>query len=270
MHGYGLFQTLWLSFYSGELYAEVAQSWRNRVFTYLAIVLAINQLPDSLDMVERVDAWVTGEAPHLIAQIPPIAIADGRASMEGDGPVYVKDRSDSLFLIIDMTGRHTALVGTGATALLTGTHFSIRNGPSDEDIQTQAIPPDENTTITQEMLQSLVWLINGLVGYGFYPAAVAVTGLFYLLQAFLLAVFVTRFSPAIRERFSRRSLTGLAIVAFTPSLLLDTIHDLMETPLELWIWWPMSMFLAIGYFFFAVEAAADQENMPEENNAHGQ
>jgi hypothetical protein len=252
MRRYNIVQPLWMAFYSGDLYDDVARNWRGYTLFYLALITAINWLPAAVDMRDRVAAWVAYEAPHLIEQMPTIALSNGRASVEADGPVLVRDRADSLFMIIDMTGQYTSLERTGARVLVTPTHLHVRNGPSDEDIQTQAFPEDETVTLTRETLYDLASLLGVLIGYGYYPVMVTGSFILRILQAMLFASVASQIAANLRAALPYRTLVYLAIVALTPAILLDTVHDLMETPFDVWLWWPICFFLSMGYLFFAV------------------
>lgn len=270
MRRYNLIQPLWMAFYSGEVYADVVQSWRSRTFLYLLLLLAINWIPRSIDVSSRVNAWITAEAPYLIQQMPPITLNNGKASIPNEGVVYVKDRADSLFLIIDMTGKYTSLDDTGARALLTATQLHLRNGPGLEDVQTQGIPPNESTILTQETLLSLATIINFLIGYGFYPFAIAGSYALHLAQAFIFATMMSQLTIKTPVTLPRRKLIDLAIMAFTPAVLLDTAHDFLGAPFDLWLWWPICVFLTLGYLFFAIQEVADtEENEKRMGNPEG-
>lgn len=264
MRRYNLIQPLWMAFYSGDVYADVVQSWRNRTFLYLLLLLAINWIPQSLEVSSRVNAWITTEAPYLIQQMPPITLNNGKASIPNEGVVYVKDRTDSLFMIIDMTGKHTSLNDTGAIVLLTATQLHYRNGPGLEDVQTQGIPPNESTIFTQETLLSLATIINFLIGYGYYPFVIAAAFVLHLAQAFVFATIVSQLTIKTPVSLSRRKLVDLTIMAFTPAVLLDTAHDVLGTPFEMWFWWPICVFLTLGYLFFAIQEVAGAEKEKEQ------
>lgn len=253
MRRYNLIQPLWMAFYSGEVYVDVVQSWRSRIFVYLLVLLAINWIPRSLEISSSVNTWITSEAPYLIQQMPPITLNNGKASIPNEGVVYVKDRADSLFLIIDMTGEYTSLDNTTAKALLTETELHLRNGPGLEDVQTQGIPANESTTLTQETLLSLATVVNFLIGYGFYPFVIAGSYVLHLAQAFIFASIVSQLTIKTKNALSRRKLVDLTIIAFTPATMLDTAHDFLGTPFDLWLWWPICVFLTLGYLFFAIQ-----------------
>ena len=80
MRRYSILHPLWMAFYSGDIYDDVARNWRIQPFLYLIILLAIGWLPRSSQLQNAVDDWMTQEAPLIIDQIPAITISDGQLS----------------------------------------------------------------------------------------------------------------------------------------------------------------------------------------------
>ena len=111
MRRYSILHPLWMAFYSGDIYDDVARNWRIQPFLYLIILLAIGWLPQCTQIQNAVDDWITQEAPLIIDQIPVITISEGELSTSVNTPVLVHDQTGQVFLIIDDTGESKEKLG---------------------------------------------------------------------------------------------------------------------------------------------------------------
>ncbi len=65
MRRYSLLHPLWMAFYDGAIYEDVARNWRNRTFLYLLLLLALTWIPFTIQTQNQVDEWISREAPVL-------------------------------------------------------------------------------------------------------------------------------------------------------------------------------------------------------------
>lgn len=258
MRRYSILHPLWMAFYSGDIYDDVARNWRYQPFIYLAILLAIGWLPRTMQIQTMVNDWVSIEAPFLIDQIPTITIADGQLTTSVNAPVMVRDRADRVFMIIDATGQYTSLDGTDANLLLTKTEIHIRDGAS--NVQRQPLPDGPPETLTKEALYEIADLIRSLINTLLFPFLIVVSYIFRMAQVLVYALLGNHYLTALRKQLSYRTLVHLAIIAITPSILLDGLHDMMATPFPSWLWWPVSFLLSIGYLIFGIRIVTGTED----------
>ena len=77
MKQFGPLQAIWMSFYSAELYRDVARNWRGSGLLYLTIVLALCWLPTPVRWFVNLRGFATTEAPKIARQFPDINISNG-------------------------------------------------------------------------------------------------------------------------------------------------------------------------------------------------
>jgi hypothetical protein len=262
MRRYSILHPLWMAFYSGDIYDDVARNWRIQPFLYLIILLAIGWLPRYTQLQNAVDDWMTQEAPSIIDQIPAITISEGQLSTSVNTPVLVHDQAGQVFLIIDATGEYTSLDGTNASLLLTKTDIHIRDAAS--NVQTQPLPAGPPETLTQETLYEIADFIRSLINTLLFPILIIISYIFRIGQVLIYALLGRHYLTALRKELPYRTLVHLAIIAVTPSVLLDGLHDLMETPFPTWFWWPACFLLSTGYLVFGIRIVTGTE---EEQNS---
>ena len=64
MKQFGLLRAIWLSFYSPELYRDVARNWRGFGLLYLTVLLALSWLPTPVQWFSGLRDFATTEAPQ--------------------------------------------------------------------------------------------------------------------------------------------------------------------------------------------------------------
>ena len=258
MRRYSILHPLWMAFYAGDIYDDVARNWRIQPFLYLIVLLAIGWIPGSMQIQNTVNDWVTHEAPFIIEQMPTITISEGQLSTSVNGPVMIHDRTDHVFMIIDPTGAYTSLDGTEASVLLTKTEIHVRDATS--NVQKQPIFSGPEEQLTQETLYEITDYVRSLVNTFIFPCLVVVSYIFHMVQVLIYGFLGSHYLTALRKALPYRTLVHLAIIAITPAILLDGLHDLMNTPFPSWFWWPVCFLLSIGYLVFGIRVVTGIED----------
>lgn len=257
MRRFSLLHPLWMAFYDGAIYEDVARSWGNRVFLYLLLLLALTWIPITIQTQNQVDEWVSREAPFYIDQVPDLSLSGGELSSSSSTPTVLRDRDGTVLAVIDPTGRYTSLDDTEAPVLVTRTQIFIR-GEGDQ-VDVSALPEGPPETLTREDLYVIADWTRSLVNTLLFPVLLVFSFAYRTVQALVYALVASFFTSSTGGRLPYRTLLNLALVAVTPAVVLDTVHMLMDFPLPEWFWWPACVLLSLGYLRFGIRATLESE-----------
>lgn len=260
MRRFSLLHPLWMAFYDGAIYEDVARFWRNRVFLYLLLLLALTWIPITIQTQNQVDEWVSREAPFYIDQVPDLSLSGGELSTSSSTPTLLRDREGTVLAVIDPTGRYTSLDDTEAPVLVTRTQIFIR-GEGDQ-VDVSALPEGPPETLTREDLYIIADWTRSLVNTLLFPVLLVLSFAYRTVQALIYALVASFFTSSTGGSLPYRTLLNLALIAVTPAVVLDTAHMLMESPLPEWFWWPACVLLSLGYLRFGIRVTLESERQP--------
>ena len=251
MRRYSIFHALPLSFFSGELYRDVARSWRGIGMVYLLLLVALVTLVVVIRIQIGTDRWARGEARGLVEQIPHMVIRHRVVEVDAAMPYTIRDpKTGTPVAIIDTTGQIASLDGQEATVLVTADHIMYRKSAAETRVFQLATVKD--FTIDPERADR--WL-RLLATWAAPVAAVFVFGGLFclrLVQQLMLAVIGLLAASAVRARLDFSALMRLAAVALTPALLIEPLLDILKVKVPgfalIWI------VLALAYLMWAVAA----------------
>ncbi len=261
MRKFSMLHPLWMAFYDGAIYEDVARHWRNRTFLYLLLLLALVWIPSTIQIQNQVDEWVSREAPFYIDQVPELSLANGELSSSSSTPTLLRDRDGTVLAVIDPTGRYTSLDDTEAPLLVTRTQIFIR-GEGDQ-VDVTSLPEGPPETLTREDLYVIADWTRSLVNTLLFPVLLVLSYAYRTLQALLYAYVASFFTTSAGTTLPYRTLLNLAFIAITPAVVLDTVHVLMESPLPDWFWWPACVLLSLGYLRFGIRVTLESERQAQ-------
>jgi hypothetical protein len=254
------FQTLYLSFFSRALYQDAARNWKGLCFPYLLFLLMLYWVPETLNMHRDVSDFLSEEAPHYVDQIPVITISKGEASIQEPSPYYIRDKKNGAELaIIDLSGKITDMKNTSALILLTRTKLMIRKG--DSEVSELSLSEIGNVTITSKLVYNWIEFFNTIFVVILFPFLLFMSFLFYILQVLLCAVIGGQFTRHFNIAFDFRTRIRLSVVAFTPAILLNAAHALLDIRFPYSV--PVSFLVTLGYLYYAVGANSETMTTPD-------
>ena len=246
---YSAFETLYLSFYSRDLYQDIARNRKGLCLPYLLLLLMFYWTPEMMNMHQAVSEFIADEAPQYIEQVPVITISRGEASVKEPVPYTIMDKKkNSPVAIIDTSGQVTSLNNTPALVLLTRTHLIVRK----DEKETRSLPLSDlgDITITQKLMYNWLEMFNNLFVVVLFPFVLLLSFVFHGIQALLLALLGGSFAKYFDVTLDFRALIRISVVAFTPAIMLEAAHAVLDIP------YPYSTFIsfliAAGYLFYAV------------------
>ncbi len=256
MKRFGLFQPIWMSFYSRALYRDVAQNWRGTGFLYLLVLLALSWIHPIVQLHRRVGGMVETLGPAVLAQVPTISIHQGEVSILEPQPYVVSvPGSATPLMIIDTTGRTTPET-TDAFLLLTRHQVVARKSP--HETRTYDLAGIQDLTIDKNSVASLLDLSRRYLAPLSYPVALIGSYVYRLLQVLIYAAIGLAFASLLKVPLEFPELLRLASVAVTPAIVADTLRGILQIESS-YVWWLVCFLLSMGYLMFAVQANSAAE-----------
>lgn len=257
---YKIFHPLWMSFYSQELYRDVARHWPGACFLYLFMLLALAWIPIAVKIHIEFKNFAENEGATMIAKIPTITITDGEVTVDIEQPYFIRDpeKKDEILAIIDTTGEITSLENTEAKMLLSKSELLIKQ--SEFETRSYDLSPIKEFSFDSTVAESWFNLFAQLFAPLFYVFAVPFSLVYRILQALLYAAIGLLFARGVKASLKYRALLRLAVIAVSPVIVLDTLRDLFS--IQVPYLWLLSFIVAMAYLLFGVKANAESETTP--------
>jgi Protein of unknown function (DUF1189) len=260
MKSFSMLRAFILSFYSRDLYREVAKKWKGPGLVYLAVLLVLCWAAQMLKMQTGITHFVKQDGAVFVHQVPDITISDGRVSTNVETPYYIKDRNGTVVAIIDLTGQYTSLKDTSAKLLLTRNHLMFRNNGR---IRSTDLKDVKSFHMDQARAEKWLHFVRTWVTIIFFLIALVFSFIYRTIQALIYALIGMLFASIMKVKLDYLTLMRLAIVAVTPAVIVDTVHGLwnIHTPL----WSLVCFVIAMAYLAFGIKAnAAGETEAPEQ------
>ena len=253
----GIFQAIYLSFYSKRLYRDVAQHWAGKSFLYLFILLSFiciyyafaSQSVTSL----AYEAIYTSIAP----QVPVIAIKDGKISTPEKKPYFITDPdSHENIAVIDTTGQYKTNAEAKAPVLLTETQLFMEKEKGEMRIYT--VPANMETTVDPKEINVTIHQFLPYLWIPFFVIFLFLTFIYRILQALVYSIIGKIFANVYKVQLTYGKIMQIMLVAITPVMIISVIQHAIGLfiPFEFLFYF----ILAMAYLFFGI-LANKQENL---------
>ena len=254
MRRFSPLQALFLSFFSRDLYRDVARSWRGLGLLYMLLLIAVVWTPRTIAFQLKVSHFVNERAPDIVHQIPPLAIRHGHVLVSVPMPYVIKDPDSGAELaIIDTTGHTTSLDGSKARVLITANRVIIQKSAYER----REFDLSQLGDFAFDQPKGMHWL--GAIGTWF-AGVVMLFGfvfvyLWTMVKAFVFAVLGMLMRKSARARLGYDALVRIAAVAMTPAYVAGLLRDLAHAPIPLW--WCIAGLMTLGFLWFGVQASGE-------------
>ena len=249
MKQYNYIHSLYYSFYSKSFYQYVARNMKGFGLLYLLFILCLFWIPEISRMQSEISGFLSAEAPKYVKQVPVITVSQGKVSIKEETPyiIYLPEKNIP-FAIIDTSGQTTSLDKSRALVLLTKSQLIIKNSSSESrNIDLAGI---DHLIIDQRALYDWIETFNTVFPVILFPFIVFFSLLYHSIQILLIAGIGTVFAKRFEADLDYKSLIRLTAVSFTPAILLQTIHAILDIPFPYRA--PISIIITLGYLYYAV------------------
>lgn len=258
MKQYGILQPLYMSFFSREIYKDVAQYWRGFCGLYLFIFALISQVTMFGFMVTAMPDLDTLSSDMTI-QIPDIHIENGilrtpeKKIYHIYGPNFEERDYDenSLIGIIDTTGQYTNIDQTeGTYFLLTDKGFTIKKSNYETRSFSFSEMP-EDVSITKEDMKGYIDMGITFIKFLWIPLMTIVFFVGYLLKTLIYSIIALVVGNIMKSNLEFSHLFRLAAISITPATIIDAVflYGFGADYLGL-----LTIPITIGYIVFGVKA----------------
>jgi hypothetical protein len=253
MRKYNFLDSLYLSFYSKPFYQDIAGNWKGLCFTYLLFILCILWIPETSRIHSELSEFLSAEAPKYVKQVPSITITQGKVSIKEPVPYFINvPEKNTPFAIIDTSGQITSLEKTSALLLLTDSKLIIKNSRS--EARAFDLAEIDTITIDQKVLREWIDSFDSLFPVILFPFVLLFSFFFHIIQVLVSAGIGTLFAKKVQANLNYKALIRLSAVSFTPAIILQTVHALLDIPFPYRT--PVSFLISLGYLYYAVGSNA--------------
>ncbi len=253
MKNFSFYHPYWLSFYSKDLYRDVAKNWKGIAALYLFTLLAIALIPDLVHLNDRINRFLRDDAPQIVEQIPRITITKGIASIDKPVPHVIREPDTGMvFGIIDTSGEIISLENREADVLLTKTQLMVRD--RNERVSIYELSAFKDMQFDKHDAHGLLNTISSWIVYALYPVILFISFFFRLIQALLFAVIGMFFAKRLKADLTYQQLLRIAVIALTPVIILSALFDWLTY--SFLFEWLLYFSISIYYVYFGVKANA--------------
>jgi hypothetical protein len=226
---YSVWSAMPLSFFSGELYRDVARNWKGTGFGYMFLILLLGWIPAAVKIHLAISKGLHEQAPEALKQVPDFKIQDGKFSIKVKQPYFMPNRKKPE-VIIDTTGKITsfsqvpAAAGMDSVILVTKTKMiTRRNRLGAKQDQTLLFSQLGPFTIDKKALLKWSDILARMAGFLIYPFAVAAHFIYNIIAILVYALIGLLLASLLKVPLKYEALIRLAAVSHTPALLLSLI-----------------------------------------------
>jgi hypothetical protein len=223
MRKFTIIDPLYMSFYSRDIYRDVAANWPTWLcFLYLLSLLALCWVPGMIRLDTDLTYYLNNSAPKYIAQMPDIVISKGEASIKEKQPYIIKDpETGETFMIIETTGSSMSLDNSKAVVLLTKDRLIVKT-PDDKQ-QVLGLRELGDGTITKSVVKEVIEQVTELFALLLYPFAVIFSFIFRAAEVLIIALFGSILSRSLGAYLSYKKLVKIGAIAITPLVIFNTM-----------------------------------------------
>jgi len=248
------------SFYSADLYRDVARNWTGSGVLYLTLLLAVCWLPTAVRTHLGLQRFAATDAEQMAGRMPEIRIKNGIMETNPHGRYEIRDenarpgRPTSAIIIDDSIDRVPSDLPPG-TMMLTRREFgnARSTGAERRILQLSAFG---DFTLTPDGVRRFL----GSMPYWVPPIAyvVCVIGslIFRFVQACIYAALARMFAHGKGVALDFQAAMRIAAVAVTPVIVLRTLIWFFPGEPAWYLRWPIAIIITLLYLRFAAAALA--------------
>lgn len=257
-----IFHAPLLSFFSSELYRDVAYRWKGYGIAYLCILTLFFIMPETIQVQKDLNEYVDTVSPKIISQFPELQIKAGILHMNAPSPhkIYYKDEKKPL-IIIDTSKTYQS--EKDANVLIYLTEKTIFFKRMENDYVSVELSKFDDIVITHETLAKWVQMFKQTFVFFFTPLIYFFSLLYFLAQVILCASLGLLISRKICPELNYSQLMRLSAISFTPPVILLMLHTILE--IEFAYSGPVTLFFALCYLYFGLRSASEKNTTNQHN-----
>ena len=254
MNRYNMLQAIYMSFYSKQLYRDVATNWGAKSFLYLLMLVLLIWIAPTYQVQHTLNLAYAKDSDKIVSQIPVITIKDGKVNTPEKRPYFISDPdTGEAIAIIDTTGQYNNLEQAKTAVLITQTEIISRSKP--DQVRIDHLPNTLSLVVDPQVINSYVSYYLGFVWIFFFLSFVLLTYCYRIIQVLLYSIIGKIFCTICKVKLSYSQVMQIAMIALTPAIVLAAIFDFFN------IQYAFQMFsyfiLSMIYLFYGVKVNKD-------------
>lgn len=247
-------QAIYKSFYSRELYRDVAMNWGGGVVLYLFILLVISWLVFSFRAETSIVTSFKLMAVKIAPQLPEIKVKNGLLTTPEQRPYLINDPdTGTLIAVIDDSGKYKTLEDAPKGTKILLTHDSVYFfNDNDNSVKAQKLPDNLNLDVTSEQAKKVLAIFGEWIWFFMLPILLLSSFVYRLIQAVIYAVLGKIFAVISGNPIEYSKILKLSLVAVTPAIVVSTVLTTAG------IWFPFEglvlFIISMIYLIFAIGA----------------
>ena len=257
MKRFGPLQALYLSFFSRDLYRDVAKHWKGIGILYLLFLLAITWLPSGFRVFNGLKTFSQDKGAALAQQMPRITIGNGEMRAEPPGRHELKDpTTGEVFAVVDDSIDEVPAQVPNDMMVLARKEFGTfqRN-----QRRVWTIAPGVNYELSSADVQQFLSRAPYWAAPLIYVCALVGSLVFRTVQILVYGSIGLWFAKRVKAGIDYRTAVRIAAVAVTPVIILRTLIWFMPTEPAWYVRWPVAFVITVLLIRFGVRAAAEPE-----------
>jgi hypothetical protein len=258
MKQYGWLNAIYLSFYSRNLYRDVAQNWGIGTFFYLFLLLTICWAVLMFRIQPAINLVAASVINDVTPQLPKIVtIKEGRVITPENRP-YIVRSSDTkeIIVVIDTSGKYTNLDDLKTSFLIT--KDKVLYSDDNDVVKMYKIPGDFNTDIVPVTIKNVILKMINWLWIILFPVFLMGSFFYRVFQSILYAIIGKLFAVLANIKITYVEIVKLAMVSITPTIIIGSVLEWFG----IWFHYSIVFFiLASAYLIFAIGANKDKTNL---------
>lgn len=262
MTQYNIFQALPMSFYSKQLYRDVAQNWGGKAFLYLLFLVALVWIAHTIIYQIALNKGFNIYGHQFFSQVPMLTIQNGKLSTPENRPYMIKNPGDPSknLILIDTTGKTTSLSQTDAQILVTQTE--VISQPKPNEIREDVFPATLNMVIDPTKIESYGTYYLGYAWIFIFIFSVFFSYIFRVIQTLIYAILGKIFAAIGGIPVKYFQVVSIAMVAITPCIIVRTILDIFNVALPV----ENLLFFILAMIYLIYGISVNKNTQINENN----
>lgn len=264
MKQYSFWQAIVMSFYSRDLYRDVALHWGANPILYLLWLLVLCWIPLILSAQIIINATLNDSNTQstfnqIVAEVPEIRLNEnGTITTPENRPYLVHSpTSKKVIAVIDTTGQYTTLEKQPYLFLVTKT--TVMDRKDDGTIELRTIPKGSNFLFDPHVVVAKIQSLAKWLWVFMFPLAVVAVFIGRLVQGLIYALFGKVMSLIVNVALPYSTIFMLTLVALTPVLIISTVMDIVFcfTTVQGGVFNHLGLLyftIAMFYLFFAINS----------------
>jgi hypothetical protein len=261
MRRYNIFQAIYMSFYSKDLYRDVVSNWGGMAFLYLLLIVALSCIGAVYQAQVGINFVYLQNSAPIVAQTPVVTIKSGVLSTPENRPYFIRSSDNQIIAIIDTSGKYTELAQAQGGALITAKQMMIPNDNNPNSMKVYTYPATFNAVIDPSTINAH---IQDYIGYSWIVLFILfVIGayIYRVIQSLIYALIGKLICAYVKTSLAYEKLILISLVAITPALILCTILEFC------WVFIPHRLLLyfiiTLVYLTFGIIANKPSTDVPQ-------